>query len=190
MSSTDAPERIERFFCVTSVPAATKRSLCLMTSQPSLVFTSANEPFSFSPRSCTLIFPSAKPSRTSRCAATGSSKYVAPPSSGEYTPQSHTITSPAPYCFGGNDSFEGRVVERMVLGERREALVGRIERQPLGHRPRLQHAVTFQAQVVVHVRGRMLLDHEEQRARAPVDERRRGFRGRVEGALRRVLREG
>jgi hypothetical protein len=41
-----------------------KRSLCLMTSHASLVFTNANEPFNFSPRSWMLSFPLASPSRT------------------------------------------------------------------------------------------------------------------------------
>jgi len=100
-SSTEAPERIERLSAVTS-PVVTKRSLCLMTSHcPSpFVFTSANDPFTFSPRNWNESFPLASPLRTSSSAQERSPNAVAG-SSGEYTPQSQTMTSPAPYCFAG-----------------------------------------------------------------------------------------
>ena len=40
----------------------------------------------------------------------------------------------------------------MVLGLHGEALFAAIERRPLGHRPRLEHAVAFEAEVVVQPR--------------------------------------
>ena len=42
----------------------------------------------------------------------------------------------------------------MILGRHREALVGRIERRPLGHGPGLEHAVALEAEVVVQPRAR------------------------------------
>ena len=42
----------------------------------------------------------------------------------------------------------------MVLGLHGEALFAGIERRALGHRPRLQHAVAFEPEVVVQPRAR------------------------------------
>jgi hypothetical protein len=58
----------------------------------------------------------------------------------------------------GNHAFELAVVQRMVLRLHREALVGRIEARPLGHRPALQHAFELQPEIVVQARRRVALD--------------------------------
>ena len=102
ISPTESPDNTERSRGARS-SAVAKRSRCLRRSQlfASFVRTSAKDPFSFSPRSSIESFPFAIPSRTWRSAASRSWNQVAPPSSGEYTPQSHTITSPAPYCPAG-----------------------------------------------------------------------------------------
>lgn len=52
-----------------------------------------------------------------------------------YVPLSQTIIGPAPYSPLGNHALEIRVLERMIFGAHGEALVGRIERGPLGHGP-------------------------------------------------------
>jgi hypothetical protein len=107
-SSTVAPDSTERLRAVTSSVEA-KRSLCLISSQVlgSLAMrTSANDPFSFSPRSVMLSLPFSRPARIAACARSRSwyqccVRLPSGASSGVYTPQSHTITSPAPYCFAG-----------------------------------------------------------------------------------------
>src|SRR5207247_2311688 len=101
-SSTVTPESTDRFCAVRSTLAA-KRSLCLIRSQflASLVRTSAKDPLTFSPRSRKLSLPLSRPSRTRRSASLRSWNQYSCPSSGEYTPQSQTMTSPAPYCPGG-----------------------------------------------------------------------------------------
>ena len=50
----------------------------------------------------------------------------------------------------------------MIFGLHRQPLVLRIERRPLGHRPGQQHAVPFEPEVVVQVRGEVLLHAEEE----------------------------
>ena len=60
----------------------------------------------------------------------------------------------------GDRAFEVAVVERMVLHLDRQALVGRIERRALRHRPGLEDAIVLQAEIVVQPGGRMLLDDE------------------------------
>ena len=57
--------------------------------------------------------------------------------------------------------FELAVVERVILDVHRQALGLRIERRPLRHRPRQQHAVVLEPEVVVQVAGEMLLHAEE-----------------------------
>src|SRR5205823_5913973 len=47
-----------------------------------------------------------------------------------------------------NDALEGGIVERMVLGLRRQSLFARIERRALWYGPGLEHAVALEAQVV------------------------------------------
>ncbi len=60
----------------------------------------------------------------------------------------------------GNHAFEVGILHRVVLHVRRETLVRRVVRRPLGHRPRFEHAVQLQPEVVVEVARRMLL-HDE-----------------------------
>ncbi len=101
-ASTGMPDSTDSPRAVTS-PVSTNRSLCLIRSQllRSEVRTSANEPLSFTPRRKMLSLPFSRPARTRRSASARSWKKYSWPSSGEYAPQSQTITSPAPYCFSG-----------------------------------------------------------------------------------------
>src|SRR5205807_1601831 len=55
---------------------------------------------------------------------------------------------------------ELEVLERMVLGRRREAVLARVEGDPVRHRPRREHAVVLEAQVPVQPPRVMLVDHE------------------------------
>ncbi|MGY4356834.1 hypothetical protein ACVW0J_003327 [Bradyrhizobium sp. i1.7.7] len=59
-----------------------------------------------------------------------------------------------------NRAFEIAIVERMVLDLDRQPLVMRIERGSLGDRPRLEHAVELEPQIIVQSRRIVLLDHE------------------------------
>ena len=81
----------------------------------------------------------------------------------------------------------------MILGLHRQALVLRIDRRPLRHRPRQQHAVPFEPEVVVQVRGEMFLDAEEELVALLPFRRRRvaaRFRRLREVALLAVILEG
>ena len=69
---------------------------------------------------------------------------------------------PGPVVPVGDDALEGGVVQRVVLHQPREALLLRVHRRPLGHRPRLQDAVHLQPKVVVQPSCRVLLHHEAQ----------------------------
>ncbi len=62
----------------------------------------------------------------------------------------------------GDHALERAVLDRMILDVHREPLGLRIERRPLRHRPRQQHAVVLEAEVVVQVAGEVLLHAEEQ----------------------------
>jgi hypothetical protein len=73
-----------------------------------------------------------------------------------------------------NDALEIAVLEGMVLGGHRQALLGRVQRGSLGHRPGDQHAVDLQPQVVVATARGMLLHHEHAGALGARDERLRG----------------
>ena len=64
-------------------------------------------------------------------------------------------------------ALEGPVGEGVILGLHRQPLVGRVDGWPLGNGPRQQHAVPFEAQVVVQVRGEVLLHGKEQRPLLP-----------------------
>ena len=75
----------------------------------------------------------------------------------------------------------------MVLGLGGVALVGRVERGPLGHRPALQHAVDFEAEIVVVGTRRVLVDDEA--ALAGRGEIAFGFRGFAEIALAAISRQ-
>src|SRR2546429_379706 len=61
----------------------------------------------------------------------------------------------------GNHAFELAVREWMILDVHGEPLRLRIERGTLGDRPRQQHAVVLEPEVVVQMARQMLLDAEE-----------------------------
>ena len=73
---------------------------------------------------------------------------------------SHSITVPPPYSPLRDGALEVAVVERMVLGPHRQALVVGIEARPLGHRPALEHAVQLEPEVPVQPGRVVLLDDE------------------------------
>ncbi len=65
----------------------------------------------------------------------------------------------------GDGALEVAVAQRMVLDLDRQALVARVERRPLGHRPGLEDPVEFEPQVEVQPRRVVLLHHETQLVR-------------------------
>ena len=71
----------------------------------------------------------------------------------------------------------------MILGLHGEALLAALERRAFRHGPRQQHAVAFEAEVVVHAACGMLLHHEQQRPLPARRERGRGLGGGVETPL-------
>ena len=58
-------------------------------------------------------------------------------------------------------ALERGVAEGVVLDLHRQPLDRRIERRPLGDRPALEHAVGLEPEIVVQVRGVVLLDDED-----------------------------
>ena len=60
--------------------------------------------------------------------------------------------------------MEVEVLERVVLGADRDAVVARRRRDAVGERPRGEHAVVLQPQVPVQARRVVLLDDEARRA--------------------------
>ncbi len=76
-----------------------------------------------------------------------------------------------------NRAFKRGVLEGVIFGLHRQAFDGGIERRPFGNGPRLEHAIQFEAEVVMQSPGRVLLHHKEQRPGAGFETRRRGFRG-------------
>ncbi len=88
-----------------------------------------------------------------------------------------------------NRTFEVAVIEWMILDFKGQTLVMGIERRAAGHRPGLEDAVQFEAEVVVQAGGVMLLDDVAQ-ARGIGDRRlAAGFRGFLEIALGAIWRE-
>ena len=67
---------------------------------------------------------------------------------------------PAPYSPLRDGGLESQVLQRVVLGVHGEVVDRGRVRQVLGHRPRDQHAVPLEAQVVVQPAGVVLLDDE------------------------------
>src|SRR5690606_33125720 len=65
---------------------------------------------------------------------------------------------------GRNGALEAGVVQRMGFHVHGQALVLGVQAWALGHRPALQGAVQFQAEVVVQTAGVVLLDDETQGA--------------------------
>ena len=63
--------------------------------------------------------------------------------------------------FPGRDvTLELEILERVVLGADRQAVLGWIGRDSVGDRPRGQDAVVLEAQIPVQARGVVFLDHE------------------------------
>ena len=62
-----------------------------------------------------------------------------------------------------NDAFERGVVERVVLGHDRKAAFAVRVGRPVRDRPRLQHAVGLEAEVVVQSPRGVLLNDERER---------------------------
>ena len=89
---------------------------------------------------------------------------------GSAIPQHHRA---AAVLLRRDDAFEGPVLDRMVLDVHRQALVGGVEAWPLGHRPAQQHAVELEAEVVVQMARRVLLDDEGQCSGAHAERRAR-----------------
>ncbi len=63
-------------------------------------------------------------------------------------------------------SLERCVIERMVLHHHSQPLVTRVQRGPFRHRPRLQHAIDFEAVVIVQASSGVLLNHKDERPAA------------------------
>ncbi len=72
-------------------------------------------------------------------------------------PQQHR---PRTVLFRGNNSFEAAVFERVVFHMHRQTLVCRIQAGAFWNRPTFQRPGEFQAEVIVQVAGRMLLNNK------------------------------
>ena len=84
----------------------------------------------------------------------------------------------------GDHALELAVLDRVILDVHRQPLVGGVDRRALRHRPRQQHAVVLDAEVVVQRGGQVLLDAEEARLAALALPR--PDHGVVAGGLRRA----
>src|SRR6516225_5113629 len=73
----------------------------------------------------------------------------------------------------------------MILDLDCHALVGRIERGSFRHRPRFQHPIELEPEVIVEPAGRVLLHHEQQRPAALA-----GLLGRWLGSAREAALGG
>jgi len=67
---------------------------------------------------------------------------------------------------GGNGSFERPIVHGMILDLDRQPFHRGVARGRLGHRPGLEHAVVFDAEIVVQPRRRVALDQIAERLRS------------------------
>ena len=67
---------------------------------------------------------------------------------------------PGAVVAGGDLALEVEVLERVVLGVDRDAVVLGVVGDPVGHRPRREHAVVLEAQVPVQAPRVVLLDDE------------------------------
>jgi hypothetical protein len=81
-------------------------------------------------------------------------------------PQQHLA---GPVLLLRDHAFELAVVERMILGLHREALVGRIEAWSLRHGPALQDALELEPKVVVQARRGVALDEIAQLLRVALE---------------------
>ena len=85
--------------------------------------------------------------------------------------------------LGRNDALEVTVFERVILDVHREPLVRRVEARSLRDGPTQQDAVQLESEVVVKVRGSVLLDDEDRLARATPAYATRRLGRRLEIAL-------
>ncbi|MND78806.1 hypothetical protein D3C80_705270 [compost metagenome] len=76
------------------------------------------------------------------------------------------LDRPCPVVAGRDGPFEIAVVQRVVFDLDRQPLDGRVARRGLGDGPGLQHAVMFDAEVVMQAGRGMALDQIAQPARA------------------------
>src|SRR5262249_5249133 len=94
----------------------------------------------------------------------------------------------------GNDAFEARVLHWMVFDRHRQALLACLVRRALGNRPRFQHALHLEAQVVMQVARVVFLNDEQPPVFggffSPPAGRRRRLGRAAETALRWLALEG
>ena len=67
---------------------------------------------------------------------------------------------PRTVLAGGNAALETAIAQWVVFNMHRQAFLARVQAWALGHRPAQQHAIEFQAKVVVQVARIVLLNHE------------------------------
>ena len=96
-------------------------------------------------------------------------------------PQSHTITSPAPYCFDGITPSKSKYSIGWSSTWTAIRRWRRIEGRALGDGPRHEDAADLEPEVVVEPRGAMALDDE-----APAADGHGGLAGRAGRRLGRL----
>ena len=149
------PQSTERSSSRTSrVEAYSSR--CLISSQffgSRAVWTSVHEPRSFLPCSVNESLPAADPlAHAARCPPPCRPTSSTPPlvrRVGALVPDDDLAAAVVPLR---DDALEAAVVVRVVLDVRRHALVLRVQRRAVRHRPRLEHAVDLEPEVPVHAR--------------------------------------
>src|ERR1700680_329477 len=122
------------------------------------ILISAKSPFSFSPSRRNFKSPFASICRASSSVPGTYFPFTGTGESGCQVPASHTLTDPV--ITLGNDALKIVIRNRMIFHFHRQTLVPGIERRTLRHRPRFQHTIQFQPEVVVKTRRIMLL-HDE-----------------------------
>src|SRR5207244_5962056 len=88
-----------------------------------------------------------------------------------------------------NHALEVTVLHRVVFGLHRQALVAGVEARALRHRPRQQHAVQLEAEVVMQRGGPVLLDDERKAGRVLRSDLAARLGSLAEIALRVILLE-
>src|SRR5476651_429551 len=78
----------------------------------------------------------------------------------------------------GDRAFEGGIRERMIFHLNGKSLLALAQGQALRHGPGLQHAINGKSQIVMQVRGIVLLNHERARIAGAARRRRRFGRAR------------
>ena len=69
---------------------------------------------------------------------------------------------PRTVLAGGDTALETAIAQWVVFNMHRQAFLARVQAWALGHRPAQQHAIQFQAKVVMQVARIMLLNHKAQ----------------------------